>query len=208
MIIGGVRLNEKRNYKQFIIILLGSGILSFGLYNIHNQSLITEGGVLGLSLLLGHWTLISPGFFSLILDIGAYLMAYKYLGKDFIIKSFIASIFYFGWFMIFEYIGPIVPNLSEYPLVASIFGGLFVGVGVGLVVRMGGACGGDDALALTIHHSFNLNLSKSYLLSDIVVLLLSLTYIPYINILYSLLTVSISSFLIGRIQTFELKRST
>lgn len=198
-------MNEKRSYRSFILILLGTLILSFGLYNVHDRSLITEGGILGLSLLFGHWSAISPGIFSVILDVICYVLAYKYLGKTFIKKSLFASLCYFGWFMLHEFTGPMLPNLASQPLVASIFGGMFVGVGVGLVVRTGGACGGDDALALIIHHKFKLNLSKSYLLSDILVLVLSLSYIPYVNIIYSLITVTISSFLIGRIHTYDFK---
>lgn len=96
-----------------------------------------------------------------------------------------------------------LPDLSAHPLVASVLGGIFVGVGVGLIVRQGGSSGGDDALALTISHISHWKLSRSYLFTDVVVLLLSLTYIPVMRIVFSLITVTISSYLIDWIKEYE-----
>ena len=64
--------------------------------------------------------------------------------------------------------------------------------------------GGDDALALTISNATKWKLSKCYLFTDITVLLLSLSYIPVTRIIFSLVTVTISSFLIDFINTSEL----
>ena len=71
---------------------------------------------------------------------------------------------------------------------------------MGLVVRIGGACGGDDALALVVSKLSGVPIARAYLLFDLTVLLLSLSYIPVGNILCSLVTVTISSCLIGRVQ--------
>lgn len=55
------KANVKIIKKQYCLLLLGAAILSFGLYNIHSQSSITEGGILGMTLFLKHWLGISPG---------------------------------------------------------------------------------------------------------------------------------------------------
>ena len=89
---------------------------------------------------------------------------------------------------------------SGQPLIAALLGGVFVGVGVGLVVRAGGASGGDDVLALLLNKFTKLTLSKSYFMTDAIVLALSLTYIPAGRIVFSFITVTLSSFLIERIQ--------
>lgn len=96
-----------------------------------------------------------------------------------------------------------LPDLSEYPLIAAVLGGIFVGVGVGLIVRQGGSSGGDDALALTISHILHWRLSRAYLFTDTVVLVLSLTYIPVARIVFSLITVNLSSLLIDWIQEYR-----
>ena len=71
---------------------------------------------------------------------------------------------------------------------------------MGLVVRIGGACGGDDALALSISHVTRWPIARCYLLTDLTVLALSLSYISASRILYSLITVTLSSALIGWVQ--------
>ena len=71
---------------------------------------------------------------------------------------------------------------------------------MGLIIRQGGSSGGDDALALTISHVTHWRLSRSYLFTDLVVLGLSLTYIPFLRIIFSVITVTVSSLLIDCIQ--------
>ena len=190
---------SKDTIKHYGILLLGVAILAFGLFNVHSQSNITEGGVLGMTLLLKHWTGISPGITGICLDSLCYFIGFKLLGKEFLKNALIASAGFSFFYNVFERIGYIIPDLSSMPLVAAIIGGLFVGFGVGLVVKMGGASGGDDALALIIAKLSRCNISKAYLLTDLTVLLLALTYIPVQKIFYSLITVTLSSFIIGRI---------
>ena len=191
---------------SYLIILLGSAVLSFGLYNVHSQVHITEGGVLGAILLLQHWFGIPPGLASLVLDLSCYLLAFRFLGLSFAKYAITASIAFSLSYTFWEQFPPILPNLSDWPVLAAILGGLFVGLGVGLVVRIGGACGGDDALALTISHITHCPISRAYLATDLTVLLLSLSYIPFRQIIYSLITVTVSSLLIGRVQKLGLPK--
>ena len=91
-------------------------------------------------------------------------------------------------------------SVVNYPLLAALLGALFIGIGAGLCVRAGGATVGDDALAMSISHKTGIPIQRIYLVSDLTVLALSLTYIPLARILYSLLTVILSGQLIGLIQ--------
>ena len=100
-----------------------------------------------------------------------------------------------------------LPYMGDRPLLAAVVGALFVGVGVGLVVRAGGASGGDDALALVIAKVTGWTVSRAYLFTDVVVLALSLSYIPVKNIACSLVTVTLSSFIIGKIHTAGRKKT-
>lgn len=186
--------------KKYLVIILGACILSFGLYNIHERTNVTEGGILGLGLLLQHWFGWSPGVTNPIMDLACYLMAFKFLGKSFAKYALVASFTFAVSHGIWERFPPLLPNLSDFPMLAALSGALFVGLGVGLVVRVGGACGGDDALAMAMSHVSKWPIARCYLLSDLAVLALSLSYIPFSRIIFSLVTVTISSFLIGRIQ--------
>lgn len=182
------------------LIVLGAAIVSFGLYNIHQQSGITEGGVLGTVLLLHHWLGWPASVITPILDVSCYLLALKVLGLDFIKWSVASTLCVSGFFRLWETWPPLLPDLSARPLLAAVLGALFVGVGVGLIVRQGGSSGGDDALALSISRAVKCRISYAYLFTDLTVLTLSLSYIPFRRIAYSLVTVTISSWIIDFFQ--------
>ena len=122
------------------------------------------------------------------------------MGKLFLVYSFISSIGFSVFYGIFEQFEPLFPNIGEKPLLAAVAGALFVGVSVGVCVRVGGAPTGDDALAMSLERVLPLDIQWIYLISDLVVLLASLTYIPMSKIVYSLLTVILSGQIIGIMQ--------
>ena len=188
--------------KKCAITLLGSFILAFGLYHVHSISGVTEGGVLGATLLLEHWTGISPAVTGGIMNVLCYVLGWKLLGKEFIAYSALATVGFSGMYKICEQFPHLWPGLADMPLVAALVGALFVGVGAGLCVRVGGAPSGDDALAMSISHATGWKIQWVYLLSDLIVLVMSLSYIPVRRIGYSLFTVLLSGQVIGFIQNF------
>ena len=175
---------------------------AFGMYNVHALSNVTEGGILGLILLLEHWIGLSPAVTSLILNSLCYLFGWKTLGKAFLGYSLVASAGYALGYGVCEQFPPLWPQIASYPLAAAIVGAVFVGVGAGVAVRAGGAITGDDALAMSLQARTGIRLETLYLISDLTVLALSLSYIPLNRIAYSLLTVVLSGQIIGWIQKF------
>ena len=193
--------------RELLLLLSGSAILAFGLYQVHSISGVTEGGVLGLTLLGHHWLGISPSVSSLILNAACYLLGWRLLGRGFVWRSIVAGGAFSLFYAVFEQFPILVPELSEHPLIAAVAGAMFVGVGVGLCVRAGGAPGGDDALAMSVSHLTGWSIERVYLLSDLIVLLLSLSYIPVRRIGFSLLTVILSGQIIGLIQKIPGKKT-
>lgn len=190
------------------VSLLGSAILAFGLYNIHSFSGVTEGGQLGLVLLLNHWFRISPAFSTAVINLICYWIGWKTLGKPFIAHSAVATGAFSLIYWICQQFPPLWPNLGDYPLVAALIGAVFVGLGCGLCVRVGGAACGDDGLAMSISQKFRIKIEYVYFLFDFVILMLSLSYIPLRRILYSLVTVMLSSKIVGIVQRFKGKESS
>ena len=195
-------------FKNCTITLLGSFILAFGLYHVHSISGVTEGGVLGATLLLEHWTGISPALTGGIMNVLCYVLGWKLLGKEFIAYSALATVGFSGMYKICEQFPHLWPGLADMPLVAALVGALFVGVGAGLCVHVGGAPSGDDALAMSISHAAGWKIQWVYLLSDLIVLVMSLSYIPVRRIGYSLFTVLLSGQLIGFVQNFNRTQET
>ena len=190
-----------------LLLLAGSALLAFGLYNVHSISNVTEGGILGLTLLLEHWFGISPSFSGFLLTALCYYLGWKILGKRFLVFSFISAIGFSVFYGIFEQFDPLFPQIGEMPFLAAVVGALFVGISVGICVRVGGAPTGDDALAMSLSSVLPVDIQWIYLASDLVVLFISLSYIPLNKILYSLLTVLLSGQIIGIIQKIRLPAS-
>lgn len=196
----------KLKFSNCLILVLGSIIQAIGIYNIHSLSNVTEGGVLGLTLLIQHWFQISPAISSLILNLACYALGWKALGRDFIAYSLVSICSYSVSYGVCEQFPPLWPKIASMPLLAAIVGALFIGIGVGLCVRSGGATSGDDALAMSLNHLFGWPMARIYLVSDLIVLTLSLSYIPFRRIIYSLFTVILSGQIIGIMQKGNVRK--
>ena len=186
--------------RSCLIALLGSAIQAFGLYHVHSCSGVTEGGVLGLTLLLQHWFEISPAVSGAIMNLICYAIGWRLLGSKFIFYSLVSTAGFCGAYRICEQFPLLWPQLYNMPFVAAVAGALFIGIGVGLCVRIGGAPGGDDALAMSISHVTGWKIQWSYLASDLSVIALSATYIDWERLACSLLTVMLSGQIIGWVQ--------
>lgn len=195
----GFALRDKR-IRAWSLLLIGSGIQAFGLYHVHSCSGVTEGGVLGLTLLLHHWFELSPAISGAVLNLICYGIGWKLLGTEFIIYSLVSTAGFCGSYKFIEQFPPLWPELYGMPFTAAILGALFIGIGVGICVRVGGAPGGDDAFAMSISHVTGVRIETVYLISDLLVLGLSISYIPVKRIGFSLLTVILSGKIIGFVQ--------
>ncbi|MBM6777976.1 YitT family protein [Collinsella tanakaei] len=194
--------------RKLALVIIGSAVLTFGIHNIHEVVGITEGGVIGALLLANHWLGVPASIASPILDILCYAFALRLLGVGFLGWSVVSSAAIAAFYALWERLPNMVPDLTALPLAAAILGGIFVGVGAGLVVRGGGSAGGDDALALSIQKLSGWKLARCYLVSDLSVLLLSLSYIPVSKIAFSLITVMISSPLIDKIVSWRAEENS
>ena len=189
--------------RNVLLSVLGGGVLAFGLYHVHSLSGVTEGGALGLTLLLQHWLGLSPALSGLAINFGCYAFGLKTLGRRFLIWSAVSGGSFSAFYAIFERFPQVWPGLADLPLLAAILGALFVGVGVGLCVRSGGAPTGDDSLAMGLSARFHIPIERVYLITDLTVLTLSLSYLPLGRIACSVLTVTLSGKIIGIIQRWN-----
>ena len=182
------------------LALLGALIQAVGLCNIHAFASVTVGGVLGATLLIDHWFAISPALSALVLNILCYLFGWRTLGKEFLLYSAAASLGYSLFYALLEPFAPLWPALVESPFWSALIGAIFIGVGAGLSIRMGGATCGDDALAMALSRLTKIDIQWIYLLTDLTVLLLSASYIPLSKLGWSLMTVVLSGQIIGWVQ--------
>lgn len=194
---------QQTSPKACALIILSSTLQAFGLYHVHSLSGITEGGSLGLNLLLDYWFAVSPAITNFVFNVICYLLGWKLLGKKFIVNSAFAVVSFSVSYHIFEKFDPLWPQLVHKPLLAALIGALFIGVNTGICVRQNAAICGDDAMAMCVSKVTGWKVQRVYLISDFTVLGLSLTYIPLKRISFSLLTVVLSGQIIGYIQRMD-----
>ncbi|WP_034907277.1 YitT family protein [Eremococcus coleocola] len=189
--------------RDFAWINLGNFIMAFAMVNIHIPARISEGGVMGLALVFYQLNGFNPATVNLVLDLSLYFIGFLCLSRAFLPKAILTTVSYSIIYSLCYKLGPILPSLQDAPLFAAIIGGILVGLGCGLVVSRGCVAGGEDCLALINVKYNHLSLSMAYFISDFIVLALSfVVYMPFTNVLISLVTTFISSFIIGQ---FELK---
>ena len=195
-----------RKYIVWLGLIFGGVFQAFGLYHVHSLSGVTEGGLLGLNLLLEYWFAISPAVTNFVASAICYFIGWRMLGWKFIGRSAVAAVSFSVSYWIFSQFPHVWPGLQDLPLVAALLGAVFVGVGTGVCVRCGGAVCGDDSLAMAISQKLKIKIEYVYMVSDLTVLGLSLSYIPVRRIAYSLVTVFLSSKLVGLTQRIGTKR--
>lgn len=160
------------------MIVLGSIVMgiSFSFFLAPNN--ITTGGFSGLSLILNSLLQLIGIYFIpnaviyFALNIGLFIYAFRALGKKFAIKAFIGIASYSIFMQVIE----VIPITCTYePLVSSLYGGILMGLGLGLVVRFGGSTGGGDLVACIVRkRKKDLSIGKIVVIIDAIVILASL----------------------------------
>lgn len=198
------RKDIKMMMYTMLAMLFGTFLLAFTYYHINFQNHLSEGGFMGLAL-LGKYTLnIPPALSMLLMDIPVLVIAWFLKGRKFILNTMIASGMFTFFYAMMERYSPLVIDLNHNLLVAAILSGLLTGFGAGIVLRFGGATGGDDAISVLVSEWSGMKVGTVFFLMDAVVLLLSLFYMPLIETLYTILAVSIAGQMITITATYGL----
>ncbi|MBS4206560.1 YitT family protein [Bacillus sp. FJAT-50079] len=180
----------KKTSQNVLLIAIGSLIFSIGVnfYIIPNQ--LSEGGILGLTIIAHYLFQWSPGFINFILNILLFLIGYKFFDKRTILYTILSIIFSSVFLYVTE--GAREP-LTNDTLLAAIFAGLFVGMGLGIIFRAGGTTGGTTVLARLANQLWGWSLGKAMLIIDIVVVAGSILIIGLDKSMYTLITVYIGA---------------
>lgn len=138
--------NPKGLIKKYIILFIGSIIAAIGLeiFLIPNQ--IIDGGVVGISIMASHLSGYSVSLFLIILNIPFLYLGYLQIGKSFAIATMFSICSLSYWISFFH---PI-PGLTDDLFLASVFGGIILGLGVGLIIRYGGSLDGTEIVAIIL----------------------------------------------------------
>ncbi|MCD1260255.1 YitT family protein [Paenibacillus athensensis] len=191
------RLQLADRLTQWLAIVLGTALYAFGLHYFVISNELMEGGITGISLLLNYVLGIPPSWSTLLLNIPLFYLGWKIFGRSSMYYTIfgVISLSFFLWLMeLFIRKGWIVPfhTTQDYFLV-TLYAGLTLGAGLGLVFRYGATTGGSDILARVGHKQRGWSVGQSILIIDVLVIGSSLLYLPKEKVLYSLVAVFVTS---------------
>jgi len=186
--------------KNILFILIGSAIFSFGLVHFNIQNELGEGGFTGITLLLLYLFNWDPALMNIILNIPVLIIGWRILGRNTFLYSLI-GILAVSLFIRVSQIYMIEFNLSSDLTLASLFAGVFIGVGLGIIFRYGGTTGGVDIIARLINKYLGWSMGRAMFVFDAVVIFVSIiTYLNPIKGMYTLVAVFIGAKVIDFIQ--------
>ncbi len=133
-----------RLVKTYIILFIGSILAAFGLEEFIIPNHFIDGGVVGVAIVLNHLLPLSFSAYIVILNLPFLYLGYRYIGKSFAFATFfsVSSLAY--WTTVFR---PL-QNATQDLFLAAIFGGIMIGIGVGLIIRYGGSLDGSEIVAI------------------------------------------------------------
>lgn len=189
---------EKRNklIKEYIFIIIGTFIVSAGMFFFFGPSNLSVGGANGLAIVLHNYIPVDVGTIMLGINIILFIVAMLLIGAGFGAKTIIASLL-----ISFEYqfLGLIMPGLKPLTgdlFIELVFGVIISAVGMGIVFNQGASTGGTDIIAKILNKFIGLDLGKGVLMADIAITILAgFTYGTKIGI-YSLFGVILNGFVI------------
>ncbi|MCB5934919.1 YitT family protein [Caldibacillus thermoamylovorans] len=165
------RYQEKNPFKEifqnYIFITIGAIIFAYGLETFLVPNQVIDGGVVGISLILDELIVPIPfSIFLVVLNIPFLFIGYKQIGKSFAFQSLYGIILASIFTELFHHVEPITDD----PLLAAIFGGIVLGVGVGTVLRNNGALDGTEILATLISSKTSFSVGQVVMIFNIFIL--------------------------------------
>ncbi len=138
-----VRLNY---FLKALFLFIGSTLAAIGLEFFLIPNNIIDGGVVGISIMLSYLTNYPLGLFIFFLNIPFLVLGYNHIGKTFVLSTLFSLTCLSVWVTILH---PL-PQLTEDLLLAAVFGGIILGIGVGLIIRYGGSLDGTEIVAIIL----------------------------------------------------------
>ncbi len=179
-----VKSQETRRLISFIMLTTGSIIAAYALESFLIPNTILDGGVTGISIIVSKITNLPVSLLVLILNIPFVYIGYKNLGRGFLIRAVYSMVLFSVSLSVFRYYEP----LTEQMLLATVFGGILLGIGVGLVIHFGGCVDGTESVALVISKKTTLSVGQVVLIFNLVIYSAAGMIFGIDRAMYSLLT--------------------
>jgi len=178
-----ISLDFRRHIKDSVFIILGVIMACIGLKGFLLPNNFLDGGAMGVSLLLEMLTSIELSYFLILVNLPFIIIGAKQISIQFAIKSIIAILILA---ILVHFVT--LPEITNDKLLISIFGGFFLGAGIGLTIRGGAVIDGTEVLAITISRKSSLTVGDFIAVFNIALFSLSTFLVGVETAMYSMLT--------------------
>ena len=151
---------------DYLLLTIGSVIVAIGLELILAPNGLVDGGVTAIAIMTNSIWNIPIWFTFILLNIPSLIIAGKYMGKKFVVRTLYANVVTTAALI---YFAPFLP-ITKSEVLIVLYGGLLLGVGIGLVVKVGGAIDGTEMIAIWMNKKYHIPISKFLLLINAVIL--------------------------------------
>lgn len=198
------RLSITKVAKRILFILLGAALVSVGLEIFLVPNNIIDGGIVGISIILSHLLSMKLGLFLFFLNLPFLFIGYKQIGKTFALSTLLGvAAMSVGTALLHP-----VEKLTRDPLLAAVFGGIILGIGVGMVIRYGGSLDGTEIVAILFNKKLPFSVCETVMFFNFFILGSAGFIFGWDRAMYSLIAYYIAFKMIDvTIQGFDESRS-
>lgn len=159
-------LTKRKIAKRVLFITIGALLMAIGLESVLVPNRVIDGGITGISIITSHLSGISLGVFIFLFNLPFFFIGYKQIGKTFALSTM------YGIIVLSISISLLhgIPVFTEDVLLAAIFGGILIGVGIGIVMRNGGSLDGTEILAIVFNKSLPFSVGEMIMFVNIFIL--------------------------------------
>jgi uncharacterized membrane-anchored protein YitT (DUF2179 family) len=176
-------ITTRRHFKDFLLITIGIFSASFGFKGFLLSNHFIDGGATGISLLISALTKIPLYLLIICVNIPFILLAYNVIGKQFAIKTALAIA---GLALCLATVQ--FPNITNDNLLVAVFGGFFLGAGIGLAVRGGAVIDGTEVLAIFLSRKFGTTIGDIIIVINVFIFSVAAYFLSIEIALYSMIT--------------------
>ena len=200
-----IKMKMNLTLKDVGLVLIGCFLLALSVNTFILPFNILSGGVAGIGVALEPLLGINPRVTIDVLMIGMFILGALFLGKEFAFKTFISSLAYPGFLFLLSFLNLSIEGMT--PLVASLFGGLLGGIGMGIVLRAKASTGGMSIPPLILHKYTKIALPTLILLIDAITVLLGIRSHGIYSVLIGFISIWAAAFMINKVLLYGGKRA-
>lgn len=194
---GSIAMSVLKRIWEYAVLALGAAIAAFAIEEFLVPCKILDGGVVGISIILNHLTNIRLSLLTFGLNIPFLIVGYRVLGKEFFIKAGYSMVAFSIFLEVFAPMG----DITRDSLLAVCFGGIILGIGVGMVISFGGCLDGTETVAILLNRKTDFPVGRTVLFFNIVIYSVAGLLFGFDRAMYSLLTYYITSKVLDFIDT-------